>query len=236
MNNGYKLTRAWFDYSFEHQGELTSSHTAMYLWFVELNNRMGWAEKFGAPASQTMAAIHIKSYNTYKKVFDDLVEIGFVILVEASINQWTSCVIALSNFDKAHNKALDKSLTKHTTKQSESTSESTYSINKQETNKPKTNKPKTEKKFSPPSKIEVENYFKEKINESEWSETKSIAESKTFFDFYESKNWMVGKNKMSNWKSAISGWINRSKNNFKNNSNGKSNPKHNPTAKSFGRL
>lgn len=221
--NGYELSRAWFDYAFEHQGELNTTHTAMYLWFVELNNRMGWAKQFSSPASQTMVAIGLKSYNTYKKIFDDLVQIGFVKLVKESKNQFTSCVIALSNFDEAHNKALDKALMKHVTKQGESTIQSTgesnYSVNKQETNKQRNLKPKTVNKFSPPSKEDVQLYFIEKIPESKWSEQESILESKKFSDFYDSKNWMVGSNKMSNWKSAISGWINRSK----NYNNGKSN-------------
>lgn len=32
-----------------------------------------------------------------------------------------------------------------------------------------------------------------------------------FHSYYESNGWMVGKNRMKNWKSAVSGWINRSK-------------------------
>ena len=27
-----------------------------------------------------------------------------------------------------------------------------------------------------------------------------------FWNFYESKNWMIGKNKMKNWKAAIKTW------------------------------
>ncbi len=30
-----------------------------------------------------------------------------------------------------------------------------------------------------------------------------------FMDFYESKNWHVGKTKMSSWRSALSGWKHR---------------------------
>ena len=33
-----------------------------------------------------------------------------------------------------------------------------------------------------------------------------------FYDFYESKNWMIGKNKMKCWKSAIRTWESRDKN------------------------
>ena len=35
-------------------------------------------------------------------------------------------------------------------------------------------------------------------------------EVEKFFNHYESQGWMVGKNKMKNWKSAMSGWKNRS--------------------------
>lgn len=38
------------------------------------------------------------------------------------------------------------------------------------------------------------------------------AEGELFWNFYESKGWMVGKNKMRSWRSAMAGWINRSKN------------------------
>ena len=34
-------------------------------------------------------------------------------------------------------------------------------------------------------------------------------DSETFFDFYESKNWMVGKNKMKDWKACIRTWEKR---------------------------
>ena len=33
-----------------------------------------------------------------------------------------------------------------------------------------------------------------------------------FFDFYESKNWMIGKNKMKCWKSAVRTWERRDQN------------------------
>ncbi len=56
-------------------------------------------------------------------------------------------------------------------------------------------------RFTPPSEKEIESYCKEKKYHISYSEG--------FIDFYDSKNWMVGKNKMSKWKSALSGWIRR---------------------------
>lgn len=142
--NSYDLSRQWFDFAFENPELITGNHAAVYLWNVELNNRMGWVEKFASPASQSMAACGIKSYNTYKKIFQDLVEWGFISVITEAKNQYSACIIALSKVDKAPDKALDKALTKHLTKQSsstiQSTVQSTCSINKQrnkETKKPR---------------------------------------------------------------------------------------------------
>lgn len=137
--NGYDLTRQWFDFAFENPDLITGNHAAVYLWNVELNNRMGWVSKFASPASQAMAAAGIKSYNTYKKIFQELVEWGFIEIVQESKNQYTSNIIALSKIDKALDKALDKAMTMHLTTHSESTIQSTSSIIKQinqQTNKP----------------------------------------------------------------------------------------------------
>lgn len=133
---GYSLSRAWFDFAFENQGKVNSNHTAMYMWFIELKNRMGWAEQFYAPASQTMSAIGIKSYNTYIKTFNDLVSFKFIKLVKKSENQYQACVIALSNFDKSLDKSLDKSVTHHLINHLTNQKEYNKTIN----NKPKTNK------------------------------------------------------------------------------------------------
>ena len=35
------------------------------------------------------------------------------------------------------------------------------------------------------------------------------SEARRFCDYYDSNGWMVGKNKMKNWRSAVSGWVSR---------------------------
>ncbi|WP_257657671.1 hypothetical protein [Parapedobacter lycopersici] len=123
--NGYDLHRQWFDFAFANQGLVTPTHTAMYAWFVELNNRMGWVDQFNCPASQTMAAIGVKHHSTYKKTFDDLVEFGFVKVIEEAKNQWTACVIALSKNDEARSEALDKAIARHMSEQPQGTYQGT---------------------------------------------------------------------------------------------------------------
>jgi hypothetical protein len=138
---GYDLSRNWFDFCFENPEKIKPNHTAMYFFAIEHCNRLGWKKKFGFPATMVMEAIGIKSYNTYINTLKNLVEWGFIQMIERSKNQYSSNIIALSNFNKALDKALDKALVKHGSKQRESTVQSIDSINKQRTiNKEQLNK------------------------------------------------------------------------------------------------
>ena len=93
-----------------------------------------------------------------------------------------------------------------------------YQDENDETNKPLTNHQqatnkqlttnKNDKKermlFIVPSLQEVSAYCQERNNN---------VDSQKFFDFYESKGWMVGKNKMKDWKAAVRTWEDKSKSN-----------------------
>lgn len=76
-------------------------------------------------------AIGIKSYHTYINTFNDLVEWGFIEVIERSKNQYSANIIALANFDKANDKALDKAIWKHLSKQQQSSCQSKSTIIKQ---------------------------------------------------------------------------------------------------------
>jgi len=59
------------------------------------------------------------------------------------------------------------------------------------------------KKFEVPYRLDVSEYMIEihlKLGEAE-------TESEKFCDFYASKDWMVGKNKMKDWKAAARNWL-----------------------------
>ena len=137
--NSYELSRAWFDFCFENPEKIKPNHTAVYFFAIEHCNRLAWKEKFGFPSSMAMEAVGIKSYNTYIKTLHDLVEWGFIFMVQRSKNQYSSNIISLTYALSKNNKALEKALIKHATKQSESTVQSTVqsidSINKQYNNK-----------------------------------------------------------------------------------------------------
>jgi len=54
--------------------------------------------------------------------------------------------------------------------------------------------------FIAPNVTQIKEYCVERKNE---------INPEAFFDFYESKGWMVGKNKMKNWKAAVRTWEKR---------------------------
>ena len=156
--NSYELSRMFWDWSFENPDKIKPNHSALYFFIIEHCNRLGWKNKFGLPTTMAKEAIGIRSYNTYINTLNDLVEFGFITLIEKSKNQYSSNIVALSNNNKALDKALDKALIKHGLKQSESTSQSIDSIDKQ-LNKEPINK-ETIESFDFDYKIELTNYIK----------------------------------------------------------------------------
>jgi hypothetical protein len=67
-------------------------------------------------------------------------------------------------------------------------------------------KQQSKSKFDTPN---IEDVYKEMLNKTD--EYNAQTQSKRFHSYYESNGWMVGRNKMKNWRSAAAGWINRSK-------------------------
>ena len=55
----------------------------------------------------------------------------------------------------------------------------------------------TASRFTPPSLDDVKAYCEERGNN---------VDPERFVDFYESKGWMIGKNKMKDWKAAVRTW------------------------------
>ena len=196
--NGYELSRNWFDWCFENPEKIKPNHTALYFFAVEHCNRLGWKKKYGMPTTMAMEAIGIKSYNTYINTLNDLVEWGFIEMIQRSKNQYSANIVALSNFDKALDKALDEALIKHASKQSESID----SIDKQETSK-------TFKQVNVPTREEVEkeicnNLFIRGIASVSFP-VEDLAQR--FHDNYESKSWEINGQRIYKWKPKLNQWI-----------------------------
>lgn len=74
------------------------------------------------------------------------------------------------------------------------------SIEYRDIDKEKSIKEKTTR-FLPPTLDDISSYCLERNNS---------VDPQRFFDFYQSKGWMVGKNKMKDWKAAVRNWETRS--------------------------
>lgn len=192
--NSYELSRNWFDWTFENPERINPNHTALYFFIIEHCNRLGWKEKFGLPTTMAKEAIGIRSYNTYINTLNDLIQFGFVKLIEKSKNQYSSNIIALSNFNKADDKALDKALIKHTIKQVQSID----SINKQETNKQETIEER-KLKFADTLRPFLEEFGSDMLNDfySYWTEPTQSKIPKLKFELM--KTWDTYK-RLKTWK------------------------------------
>ncbi|RMZ60045.1 hypothetical protein D1632_10665 [Chryseobacterium nematophagum] len=234
MMNIYDLSRKYWDFAFENPDKIKPNHTATYFFAIEHCNRLGWKEKFGFPTSMAMEAIGIKSYNTFIKTLKDLVDFGFIIMIEKSKNQYSSNIIALSNFNNAQHEALDKALIKHSTKQSESIAQSTGESNdsidipiNNNTNLPITNilleKELKEKNGSEKNSKELSTESKERKKvapKKEKFKPPSVHEVQQYcherqnrisaFSFVD-KGWKVGNQPMKDWKAAVRTWETKNK-------------------------
>lgn len=223
--NSYALSRSWFDFCFENPEKISPNHTAIFFFAIEHCNRMGWKEKFSFPTGMAKEAVGIKSYNTYIKCFYDLVEWGFIILIQKSENQYSSNIIALSKFDKPLDKSLDKAMINHLTNQSEITEQTNDSINKHlniktkehynqegeifsepevlppEEEKPKYEyaPPRSQQKVVAPNFEEVHYYFHQN------NSTREAAQH--FYNRYDACGWEVSGSPIKNWRSLAQSWI-----------------------------
>lgn len=152
--NGYELSRRWFDFSFDNK-EAKVQHTAIYMWCIELNNRLGWKKEFGLPTIDTMEGLSIGNKNTFLSALDDLVTWGFILIVKEPKNQSQCRIVSICYIesDTALVSALDTAVIQQSTRQSDGTGVGTDPIDKprnQETIKPQTKKPKTLPEAKPP--------------------------------------------------------------------------------------
>ena len=124
----YSLSRSFWDFSFENPEKMKPIHSSIFFFAIEHCNRLWWKDKFWFPTTMVMDAIWISNYSSYKKWLEELVEWGFIKMIQVSKNQYSANVISLIQFVWSTDKALDKALIKHGTKQHIKQDESIASI------------------------------------------------------------------------------------------------------------
>jgi hypothetical protein len=192
--NSYELSRAFCNWAFENPEKIKPIHYAIYFFTIEHCNRLGWKEKFGLPSQMVMEAIGVKNWRTYSEGLKELVDFGFIRLVEVSKNQYSSNIVAIVNFTKAHTeaptKALDKALSKHSTKHSQSTVSIDKQLTIEQLNKEQIN--------NIPSYSEFLQYALEK------QPTIDKQSLKLKYEAWVENGWKDGRdNEIKNWKSKL---------------------------------
>lgn len=146
-------------------------------------------------SSRTLANRWQWSRGKVERFLQDLEESGQIKPQKTNV----ITLISICNYDEYQNaEPQNEPQTSHR----QTTNEPQTDPNKNDNNVNNANNDNKESKgktsrFTPPTLQEVENY----INEKGYS-----FEAENFFDFYESKGWFVGKNKMKDWKAAVRNW------------------------------
>ena len=189
--NWYDLHRMWLNFRFENPDKCRSIHSELFMYIVDLWNRLGQKEKFGLPTQMTMELLSIGSYKTYNKAYKDLIERWFIKEIVKSKNQYSARVVAMVKTAKATAKALDKASIK-------ATAETSIIIDKQVTtnNITATDVATVSKKFTRPTLEQVKKYCDGRQN---WIDPEA------FIAHYDAVWWVYGKNKVpvKDWMACV---------------------------------
>jgi hypothetical protein len=211
---------------------LSPWHISLYYTLFHTWNFNQFSTDFQIVRSVIMNEAKIGSVNTYTKCLKELHTWGYVIY-SPSFNPYKSSMISIITFDKGSDKGADTGSDNSTDKTPDNTpdnsgvmavrplikhiktninynktnintnsNELVYTQNENEENFNFKNKKNVSKKVetnTPKNLEEVETYFLEK--------EKPKSEAHKFFNYYEANGWLVGKNKMKNWRAAANNWI-----------------------------
>ena len=153
-----------------------------------------------------------KLYRINYDVLNELTEAGISEMHEDSETEYTGsgCPFGHWQDDRVLNKELTETTTETT---AETICVSANKVRAMHTAKnPKldeTGKETKEKRFKPPTVEEVRAYCEERQNS---------VDAEKFVDFYASKGWMVGSNRMKDWQASVRTWE-RKDSDFRNSAN-----------------
>ena len=168
---------------------------ALYFYLLNVSNSINWKNPFGLSNAMTIA-----KFGWGKKAFDNAknnLQKADLISFRSGDGRGNVYQYSIKDTEKVYQKdtlldTLSAPLLDTLLEQKGATS---ININKtKQKNKEVIGKTK---RFSPPSIDEIKSYCLER---------KNSVDADRFSDFYTSKNWMVGKNKMKDWRAAVRTW------------------------------
>src|SRR5690606_3410801 len=93
-NNLFQIFKNCFEFANENR-DFKYSHISLYLYLVNICNKLHWDSNFGVPTEVTLHVLSM-GYKNYKKCLSELESFGAIKIVELSSNQYTSLLIDLN--------------------------------------------------------------------------------------------------------------------------------------------
>lgn len=165
---------------------------------VMLGNELVEVERGGLITSEVKLADRWGWSRTKVRRFLEILENDSMIVVKKDSKKTALNIVNFSIFqDVDSEKEQQKNIKKTSEKHQKNTNKNEEECIKNEEEVYRGGKPKRTT-FIPPSLEEIENYCLEKGYR---------IEAERFIDYYTSNGWMVGRNKMKDWRAAVRNWM-----------------------------
>lgn len=184
---------------FSEDDRLNPSHVSLYMALFQLWNLNKFNNPISIARGEMKKLSKIGSNNTYLKCLKDLTNYGYLKYIP-SHNPYKGSEVYLCKFDTSTTQALRHKYLKIDTSTEQALRPSINSINYNKQNIEK------EDEFKPPTLDDLKIFFKKKKDEKKLKIEPSI-EAQKFYNHYKANGWMIGKNKMQDWKAAAENWI-----------------------------
>ena len=180
------------------------SSASQLLWYklISINNRSNWSEWIQVDNQRLKAMIQVSRDDTFIKIRNELIQAGLIEYQKGKKGYPSkyhlvsfTCIYGGNNVGENEVQNVEEIVGESVT---------IYKLNKNKTNKKKDTNVSKEKsasaannRFVPPTLEEVQAYCQERGNK---------VDAEQFVGFYTAKNWMLGKNKMKDWKACVRTW------------------------------
>ena len=175
------------------QTPLTANELALYFTLCEYDNELGWMDWFTLPNTTLQGLSGLGSRQILHRARGELARKGYIKYREGVGRQAGRYLIV--KFDTQQGTQVD-------TQQDTQQGTQVRPLNKLNQTKLNSKEKDSKKKFTPPTVEEVRAYCLER---------KNSVDAEKFVNYYSSNGWMVGRNRMKDWKASVRTW---EKNNF----------------------
>lgn len=108
----FKLISSFIEFCEKNPEKVNNTASALYLYILNLNNKLGWPDKFGLPRDFAMTILGTSSHKTYTKAVQNLIDWGFLKVISKSKNQYQSNVFAMVKNTSARLKHIPEQVPK----------------------------------------------------------------------------------------------------------------------------